>query len=174
MDIAGLAKLIDADLYGGLLNNQLELCEAHHRVNCILGRAQVMHCFEQLGICPAVVDPMLLDGDDRAPFYHLLVRVLKEPVGLILMDKGNNMWKEHIGTRGLVCSLDRVKVLPYVSEGLLGVNRVLSWAVFSVEVVVMRLLFLPLKLHTVDVVLGDQVQAWTKITSNSMEEDETQ
>ncbi len=121
-DIAGLAELIDADLCRGLLNNEFELCKAHCRVNCIFGQTQVIHLFEQLGICPTMVDPMLLDGNDRAPLYHLLVGIFPEPVCLILVDKGNNVGIKHIGTRGLVCSTEALELLLYVDEGLFSVN----------------------------------------------------
>ncbi len=87
-DIAGLAKLVDADLCRGLFNNKLELCITRSRVNGILGGMQVMHLFKQLGINPIMVDPMLLDGNDRTSFYHGLV---KEAICPILVDKGNNM-----------------------------------------------------------------------------------
>ncbi len=50
------------------------------------------------------------------------------------------MGTKHIGTRGLVCSLETLEVLPDVYEGLFGIDRVPSWAVFPVEVVVMCLL----------------------------------
>ncbi len=84
------------------------------------------------------------------------------------------MRAEHIGTRGLVCSLEALKVLSYVKEGLFGVNGVPSWAVFPVEIVVMRLLPHPLKFHAIDVIVVDHVQTWTKIASKLVEQDEAQ
>ncbi len=50
------------------------------------------------------------------------------------------MGAEHIGKRGLACSLEALKVLSDVNEGLFGIDRVPSWVVFPVEVVVMLLL----------------------------------
>ncbi len=85
-DIAGLAKLFDADLCWGLVKDNLELCVTHSRVNCILGGTQAVHLFEQLSICPVVVDPMLLNENDRESFYHLLVWFVKEPICPILVD----------------------------------------------------------------------------------------
>ncbi len=83
------------------------------------------------------------------------------------------MGTKHIGTRRLVCSLETLKVLPDVNEGLFGIDRVPSWAVFPVKVVVMRLLPCSLEFHAVDVIVVDHVQTWTKITSNLVEHDET-
>ncbi len=71
------------------------------------------------------------------------------------------MGTKHIGTRGLVCSLETLEVLPDVNEGLFGINRVPSRAVFPVEVIVMRLLPHPLEFHVIDVIVVDHVQAWT-------------
>ncbi len=99
-----------------------------------------MHLCEQLGICPVMVDPVLLNENDRTSFYHCLVRLVKEAICLILVDKGNNMGTKHIGTRGLVCLLETLKVFPDINEGLFGIDRVPSWVVFPVEVVVMLLL----------------------------------
>ncbi len=45
-DIAGLAKLIDADLCRGLLKDKLELAATHCRVNGIIWGTQVIHLFE--------------------------------------------------------------------------------------------------------------------------------
>ncbi len=59
-------------------------------------------------------------------------------------------------------------------EGLFGINRVPSWVVFPVEVVVMRLFPHPLKFLAVDVIVVDHVQTWTKIASNLVEQDEAQ
>ncbi len=121
MDVAGLAKLVYAGLSGGLFNNDPEFSIAHGRINKKLGRSVVIHLFEQLCIDSVVVDVMLLDGDNRASFYHLLVRVGLESNFLILVHKGNNMITEHIGTRGLVCSMEGFKIFSNVCEGLLGV-----------------------------------------------------
>ncbi len=45
-DIAGLAKLVDANLIRGLLNNKFELSITHDGVNCIVGGLLVIHLFE--------------------------------------------------------------------------------------------------------------------------------
>ncbi len=42
----------------------------------------------------------------------------KETIYLVLIYKGNNMGTEHVGTRGLVCSSEGLKILPEVCEGL--------------------------------------------------------
>ncbi len=110
----GLVKLVDADLCRGLVNNKLELCVTHSRVNRILGGMQVMHLFKELDIRLVMVDPVLLDGNDRTSFYHLLIGIFKEAICPIRVGKGNNVGTKHIGTRGLICSSETLKVLPDV------------------------------------------------------------
>ncbi len=123
-----------------------------------------MPLFKQLGICPVMVNPVLLDRNDRISFYHC--QACEKSHMSNSCGQGNNMRTKHIGTRGLVCSSEALKVLPYVNEGLFGIDRIPSWAVFPVEVVVMLLLPLPLEFHAVDVIIVDHVETWTKITSN--------
>ncbi len=47
---------------------------------------------------------------------------------------------EHLGTRDLVCSTERLKILPDVCEILFGVCRIPLGSVLVVEVVVMIIL----------------------------------
>ncbi len=74
-DVAGLAELIDAGLGRGLFNNDLDFSIVYGRINNKLGGSKVVHLFKQIGINSVVVDLMLLDWDNEAPFYHLLVGV---------------------------------------------------------------------------------------------------
>ncbi len=81
---------------------------------------------------------MMLDGEDRTPLYHCLVRV---PACFILVDQWDNVRTEHVGTKGLVCSSEGLKVLPDVSEGMLGVSMIPLGLIFAEEIAIV--LFLP-------------------------------
>ncbi len=104
------------------------------RISCCI------HLFEQLGINSAIVNLMLFNGDNMAPFYHLLVWISPETYHLILMLEGDNVGMEHLGTRDLVCSTERLKILPDVCEILFGVCRIPLGSVLVVAVVVMIIL----------------------------------
>ncbi len=75
---------------------------------------------------------------------------------MILVLKGDNVRMEHVGTRGLLCSLERLKILLDVCEELLGVCSIPLGFVLAVEVIVVIALLI------------DVVDSWTKIASNTV------
>ncbi len=83
-NIAGVAELIDTGLCRGLLDNELEFGISHGRINDILTGSLVIHCFEQLGIGTAKVNPMLVCGDNGALLDHHLVWVAPDCLILVL------------------------------------------------------------------------------------------
>ncbi len=165
-DIMGLVELVDAGL-SRVLHNNNEFSLTFCRINGILGRSEVMHFFVQLGVSPAKVDPMLLDGDDGGALDHHLVRYC-----LVLVHEGDNMGMEHVGTWGLVCSTKGLKILTDVCEGLLRVCSIPLGSVHAVEVVVVITLLCPLKVHVVNISLVNEVETWIKITLDMVEQDE--
>lgn len=52
------------------------------------------------------------------------------------MDEGNNVLSEHVGARGLVCSLEGLKIITNVNEGLLGVLLVPLGLVLPVKIII--------------------------------------
>ncbi len=80
------------------------------------------------------------------------------------------MRTKHLGTRGLVCFSNGLKVFPDDNEGLLWVNRDLPLAVFPVEVVIMLLFPQSLQVHVENNSVIDHAQTWTKVKSGTMEE----
>ncbi len=78
---------------------------------------------------------MLINRNDRASFYHALVGAIGTR-GFILVPQGYYVSMEHLGTRGLACSLDGLEVLLDVSQGLFWVFVIPLGPVLPVEVVV--------------------------------------
>ncbi len=98
-----------------------------------------MHGFRELSVNTIGVYAMLLDGDDRASFYHGLVGIIVTP-GFVLMPERNYVLSEHVGTRGLACSLYGLKILADVNERLLWVITVPLGPVLPVKVIVVLVL----------------------------------
>ncbi len=67
------------------------------------------------------------------------------------------METEQVGTRGLVCSSEGLKILPNVHEGLLKVYRIPLGSIFVKHIVVMVTLSCLLKVHPVDDQLVNEV-----------------
>ncbi len=90
-DIVGLAELIDAGLGKGLLNNDPEFGITHGRVNSKLWGSYV----RQVSINSGIVDVMLFDGNNGAPLYLLVDRLLQSTIALFLCMRGT-MWLQRI------------------------------------------------------------------------------
>ncbi len=81
------------------------------------------------------------------------------------------MGTEHVGTMGLACSSEGLKKLPDVHEGFLGVCRIPLGLVFPKQIIVVPFLPQSLKIHLVNDLLVNEVQAWTMVTLDLMEKD---
>ncbi len=117
---------------------------------------------------------MLFDRNIGTLLDYHLVRVAPEPYCLILVLEGNNVWMEHVGTRGLVCSTKGLNILPDVCEGLLGICRIPLGSVLVVELIFVIALLHRLMVYLVDDPLVDELKTWTKIALNMVEQDKAQ
>ncbi len=68
--------------------------------------------------------------------------------------------------------MKRLKILPDVCEGLLGVCGVPLGGVLAVEVIVMIALHPMLKVYAIDIPLINVVDHWTKIASDAVKQDD--
>ncbi len=119
-----------------MLSDYLQFGVTHSRVEKVLRGLQVMHGFKELSVNAIGVYAMLLNGNDRASFYHGLVGIIVT-LGLVPMLEGNYVLSEHVGTRGLACSLYGLEILSNVDKGLLRVFVVPLGPVLPVKVVLM-------------------------------------
>ncbi len=87
---------------------------------------------------------MLVNGDDGAALDHRLVCIVI-PVGFVLVYEGYDVSAEHVGTGGLVCSLNGLKILANVCERLLWVITLPLGLVLLVEIIVVLVLLSTLK-----------------------------
>ncbi len=71
--------------------------------------------------------------------YHHLVGVSPKSNLLVFWHKGNYILSQHVKAGGLACTVEGLKVLPNICEGLLRVCGVPLGLVLAVEVVVVVL-----------------------------------
>ncbi len=88
---------------------------------------------------------MVLDRDNEAHLNHHLVGVTLISDLFIPVHEGNNVFSDHVGAADLVHTAERLEVLPYIYEGLLGVCDIPLGLVLAMEVVVMVLFLCLLK-----------------------------
>ncbi len=83
---------------------------------------------------------------------HRLIIICWGCLRVLLLDscaQEGHLRMEHVGTRGLVCSLNGLEILPDVCEGLLGVCKIPFGSVLVVRVVVVFAALHLLKVHVV-------------------------
>ncbi len=76
---------------------------------------------------------MLVNGDDGTTLNHHLVCIIISLSNIPVLE-GNDVFAEHIQTRGLVCSANGLKVFPYLIEQLLRVVLIPLGPVLPVNV----------------------------------------
>ncbi len=100
---------------------------------------------------------MLVNRDDGAMFDHCLVCVIVT-MSNVPVNEGNDVLSEHVGARGLACSLEHLEVIAYVSEGLFWVFLVPLGPVLLVEIIIVISLTRTLEVYVVDILICDCVK----------------